>query len=94
MWSWRIMDRAPRDGRWIIAINRREPDRRAVIRWDPRSSSDSEPWRVASCDHGYASDAFTDWMPFPPWPAQGEHADAGQSEIPVALGGETVPNGL
>jgi hypothetical protein len=92
MWSWRIMDRAPRDGRWIIAINRREPDRRAVIRWDPGSSDDREPWRVASCDHGYASDAFTDWMPFPPWPA--EEAGAGQGEIPAALGSQTSPNGL
>ncbi|MBD8907241.1 hypothetical protein MZTS_11035 [Methylorubrum zatmanii] len=94
MWSWRIMDRAPRDGRWIIAINRGEPDRRAVIRWDPAGFGDSEPWRVASCDHGYASDAFTDWMPFPPWPAQGEEADGSRSESPAALRGETLPNGL
>ncbi|TFZ56687.1 hypothetical protein E4V01_17825 [Methylorubrum sp. Q1] len=94
MWSWRIMDRAPRDGRWIIAINRGEPDRRAVIRWDPRRFGDSEPWRVASCDHGYASDAFTDWMPFPPWPVQGDEADASPGETPAARGGETVPNGL
>lgn len=83
------MDRAPRDGRWIIAINRREPDRRAVIRWDPGSFGESEPWRVASCDHGYASDAFTDWMPFPPWPATGEHADTGQGEASAARGAET-----
>lgn len=88
------MDRAPRDGRWIIAINRGEPDRRAVIRWDPAGFGDSEPWRVASCDHGYASDAFTDWMPFPPWPAQGEEADGSRSESPAALRGETLPNGL
>lgn len=94
MWSWRIMDRAPRDGRWIIAINRREPDRRAVIRWDPVSSGDNEPWRVASCDYGYASDAFTDWMPFPPWPDQGETADASPSETPAAAGGETLPTRL
>lgn len=94
MWSWRIMDRAPRDGRWIIAINRGEPDRRAVIRWDPAGFGDSEPWRVASCDHGYASDAFTDWMPFPPWPAQGEEADGSRSESPAALRCETLPNGL
>lgn len=88
------MDRAPRDGRWIIAINRGEPDRRAVIRWDPAGFGDSEPWRVASCDHGYASDAFTDWMPFPPWPAQGEEADGSRSESPAALRCETLPNGL
>lgn len=80
------MDRAPRDGRWIIAINRREPDRRAVIRWDPGSFGESEPWRVASCDHGYASDAFTDWMPFPPWPARSEQATAGQVEISATVG--------
>ncbi|AWN39072.1 hypothetical protein DK427_16825 [Methylobacterium radiodurans] len=79
------MDRAPRDGRWIIAINRREPDRRAVIRWDPGSFGEGEPWRVASCDHGYASDAFTDWMPFPPWPNPGEDG-ASQREASATSG--------
>ncbi|VUD74591.1 hypothetical protein MET9862_05223 [Methylobacterium symbioticum] len=80
------MDRAPRDGRWIIAINRQEPDRRAVIRWDPGSFGGEQPWRVASCDHGYTSDAFTDWMPFPPWPVPGADIDADQRESSVAPG--------
>lgn len=68
MWSWRSMDRAPQDGRWIIAIHRHEPDRRAVIRWDPSRAGDARPWHVASCEHCYPADAFTDWMPFPPCP--------------------------
>lgn len=32
MFSWRSMERAPQDGRWIFAINRHDPDTRAVIR--------------------------------------------------------------
>ncbi len=68
MRSWASIERAPRDGRWIIAINRQEPDRRAVIRWDPERFGDALPWHVASCDHAYADDAFTDWQPFPDWP--------------------------
>lgn len=66
--DWRAMDRAPRDGRWIIAINRHEPDQRAVIRWDPERAGDQQPWHVATCEHCYSSDAFTDWMPFPDCP--------------------------
>ncbi|WP_336487570.1 hypothetical protein [Methylobacterium nigriterrae] len=66
--DWRLMGRAPRDGRWIIAINRHDPDRRAVVRWDPDRHGDARPWHVASCDHGFAEDAFTDWMPFPACP--------------------------
>jgi hypothetical protein len=66
--SWRPMDRAPHDGRWIIAINRHEPDLRAVVRWDPTRFGDARPWHVASCEHGHFTDAFTDWMPFPTCP--------------------------
>ncbi len=68
MRNWASMNGAPRDGRWIIAINREEPDRRAVIRWDPERCGDALPWHVASCDHSYAENAFTDWQPFPEWP--------------------------
>ncbi|GJE25636.1 hypothetical protein [Methylobacterium organophilum] len=68
MRSWIPIGAAPHDGRWIIAINRYEPDRRAVVRWDPARHGDDTPWHVASCDHGYAEDAFTDWQPFPHWP--------------------------
>ncbi|GJE41497.1 hypothetical protein AEGHOMDF_0663 [Methylobacterium soli] len=32
MYTWRAMDWAPHDGRWIIAINRDEPDQRAIVR--------------------------------------------------------------
>ena len=69
MRTWRAMDRAPHDGRWIIAIHRDDPDRRAVIRWDPQRLGDPEPWHVASCQHSYPADAFTDWMDFPDCPA-------------------------
>ncbi|GJE35154.1 hypothetical protein LDDCCGHA_5372 [Methylobacterium oxalidis] len=72
MVSWRSMDRAPQDGRWIIAINRHEPDTRAVIRWDPARFGDDRPWHVASCQHSYPADAFTDWMPFPDCPPSAE----------------------
>ncbi|WP_132257007.1 hypothetical protein [Methylobacterium segetis] len=72
MASWRSMDRAPQDGRWIVAINRHEPDIRAVIRWDPERFGDARPWHVASCRHSYAADAFTDWMPFPDCPPAAE----------------------
>lgn len=68
MYTWRAMDRAPHDGRWIIAINRDEPDQRAIIRWDPQRHDDTRPWHVASCQHSYATDAFTDWMQFPACP--------------------------
>jgi len=72
------MERAPQDGRWIIAINRHEPDRRAVIRWDPGRNGDEGPWHVSSCEHSYPADAFTDWTPFPDCPpsaAAGETAE-------------------
>lgn len=62
------MSNAPHDGRWIIAINRHEPDRRAVVRWDPDRHGAETPWHVASCEHAYAEDAFTDWQPFPSCP--------------------------
>ncbi|MET3695218.1 hypothetical protein ABID43_004784 [Methylobacterium goesingense] len=68
MRTWRAMDRAPHDGRWIIAIHRDDPDRRAVIRWDPEAAGDPRPWHVASCQHSYPADAFTDWMDFPDCP--------------------------
>lgn len=71
MTDWRPIDRAPRDGRWIIAIHRDEPDRRAVIRWDPGRLGDGRPWHVATTDYGYEADAFTDWTPFPEPPGQG-----------------------
>ena len=64
MRTWRAMDRAPHDGRWIIAIHRSDPDRRAVIRWDPAGLSDPRPWHVASCQHSYPADAFTDCRSF------------------------------
>ncbi|AWN40471.1 hypothetical protein [Methylobacterium durans] len=76
MASWRSMDRAPQDGRWIVAIDRHEPDTRAVIRWDPTRFGDARPWHVASCGHSYAADAFTDWQPFPDCPPS---ADTDQS---------------
>lgn len=63
------MDRAPHDGRWIIAIHRDEPDQRAVIRWDPQRSDDLRPWHVAFCQHSYPTEAFTDWMQFPDCPS-------------------------
>lgn len=63
------MDRAPRDGRWIIAINRHEPDQRAVIRWDPGRAGDQRPWHVSTCEHRYSSDAFTHRMLFPDLPS-------------------------
>ncbi|AWN39866.1 hypothetical protein DK389_04090 [Methylobacterium durans] len=62
------MERAPRDGRRIIAINRNDPDRRAVIRWDPERFGDAHPWHVFSCEQGHADETFTDWMPFPDCP--------------------------
>lgn len=68
MYTWRAMDRAPHDGRWIIAVNRDEPDQRAIIRWDPQRQDDTRPWHVAFCQHSYATDAFTDWMQFPTCP--------------------------
>ncbi|MFB0488664.1 hypothetical protein ABIE45_001250 [Methylobacterium sp. OAE515] len=68
MRTWRTMDRAPHDGRWIIAINRDEPDQRAIIRWDPKRADDAAPWHVASCEHSYRTDAFTHWMQFPDCP--------------------------
>jgi len=68
MRTWRAMDRAPHDGRWIIAIHRSDPDRRAVIRWDPAGLGDPRPWHVASCQHSYPAEAFTDWMDFPECP--------------------------
>lgn len=76
MHSWRSIDRAPQDGRWIIAVHRHEPDRRAVIRWDPSRHGDARPWHVALSDQGHPTDAFTDWMPFPDLPSgeQGAHA--------------------
>jgi len=76
MRTWRAMDRAPHDGRWIIAIHRADPDRRAVIRWDPAGLGDPSPWHVASCQHSYAAEAFTDWMEFPDCPPS---ADGGES---------------
>ena len=69
MVTWRPMERAPQDGRWIIAINRYEPDQRAVIRWDPERFGDAQPWHVSTCDQGYPSDTYTDWIPFPSFPA-------------------------
>lgn len=72
MYTWRAMDRAPHDGRWIIAINRDEPDQRAIIRWDPHCLGDTRPWHVAFCQHSYATDAFTDWMQFPACPPSEE----------------------
>ena len=69
MRTWRGMDRAPHDGRWIIAIHRDDPDRRAVIRWDPEAAGDPAPWHVASCQHSYPAEAFTDWMEFPDCPS-------------------------
>lgn len=75
MYDWCPMDRAPRDGRWIIAIHRHEPDQRAVIRWDPERVGDQQPWHVATCDHGYSSDAFTDWMPFPDCPSDAQRKE-------------------
>ncbi len=74
MYDWRPMDRAPQDGRWIIAISRHEPDRRAVVRWDPSRISDDRPWHVATTEYGYPTDAFTDWMPFPALPQGGPAA--------------------
>ncbi|MGT2478007.1 hypothetical protein ACU4GR_01980 [Methylobacterium oryzae CBMB20] len=58
--------------RWIIAINRHEPEQRAVIRWDPGRAGDQQPWHVATCEHCYSSDAFTDWMPFPDLPLEAQ----------------------
>ncbi|KMO29452.1 hypothetical protein VQ02_29615 [Methylobacterium variabile] len=69
--DWRTIDRAPQDGRWIIAIHQDEPDRRAVIRWDPGRAGDGRPWHVATTEYGYAADAFTHWMPFPEPPQPG-----------------------
>lgn len=72
MIHWLPMARAPRDGRWIIALDRNEPDRRAIIRWDPErfpwdpeGFGDTSPWHQASCDCSYPDAAFTDWTPFP-----------------------------
>ena len=76
MFTWRSMERAPQDGRWIIAISRHEPDRRAVIRWDPKRFGDARPWHVSSCDHSYPTDAFTDWMPFPDCPCEAARSEA------------------
>lgn len=93
MRTWRAMDRAPHDGRWIIAIHRDDPDRRAVVRWDPRGLGDPEPWHVASCQHSYPADAFTDWMDFPecplpdcPLPERPDPAEA--RDLPEAHAGE------
>lgn len=72
MRHWMPMARAPRDGRWIIAIDRNDLDRRAIIRWDPEQlpwdpegHGDVRPWHQASCDCSYPDEAFTDWMHFP-----------------------------
>lgn len=77
MRTWRAMDRAPHDGRWIIAIHRSDPDRRAVIRWDPAGLGDPRPWHVASCQHSYPAEAFTDWMDFPDCPPSAEAPEPG-----------------
>ncbi|MEA1834477.1 hypothetical protein U8607_20500 [Methylobacterium durans] len=79
MMSWRPMNRAPQDGRWIIAIDRHDPDRRAVIRWDPRRCGDAKPWHVAFCEHSYPQDAFTDWQPFPDCPSCAEASPAAEA---------------
>jgi hypothetical protein len=90
------MDRAPHDGRWIIAINRDEPDQRAIIRWDPQHAGDAAPWHVASCAHSYRTDAFTHWMQFPDCPpvenrsadrqAEGDHGGGGNLGGPLPAG--------
>ena len=46
---WSAVNRAPHDGRWIIAVNRDAPDQRAIIRWDPKRAGDLRPWHAASC---------------------------------------------
>ena len=80
MYTWRAMDRAPHDGRWIIAINRDDPDQRAIIRWDPKRAGDARPWHVASCKHSYPTNAFTDWMQFPDCPPAENRSAAKQAE--------------
>lgn len=96
MHTWRAMDRAPHDGRWIIAINRDEPDQRAIIRWDPEHADDASPWHVAFCEHSYRTDAFTHWMQFPDCPpvghrsaiqqAEGDHDGGGSPRSPLPAG--------
>lgn len=97
MRTWRAMDRAPHDGRWIIAIHRDDPDRRAVIRWDPNGAGDPEPWHVASCQHSYPADAFTDWMDFPDCPlpdgAEPRDADSGGDQAGERRGALAPPLG-
>ena len=72
MRHWMPMACAPRDGRWIIALDRNDLDRRVIIRWDterfpwdPEGLGDTKPWHMATCDCSYPQDAFTDWMQFP-----------------------------
>jgi len=72
MRHWMPMARAPRDGRWIIALDRNDLDRRAIIRWDPErfpwdpeGLGDTKPWHMAACDCSYPDEAFTDWIHFP-----------------------------
>jgi hypothetical protein len=80
MYTWRTMDRAPHDGRWIIAIHRDEPDQRAIIRWDPKRDGDVRPWHIASCQHSYRTDAFTHWMEFPDCPPAEDRSAIKQAE--------------
>lgn len=68
MVTWMPIKRAPKDGRWIVAINRHEPDRRAVIRWDPDRFGNDQPRHVSTGDQSYRNDAYTDWIPVPHCP--------------------------